>query len=1381
MMTRLSRSWLHLSIALITAAMFCCAALPVWAQTTSMGTLTGVVTDQSNAVVPDATVTIKDKATSVVETTRSNNSGRYVFVNVRPGTYQIDVSKTGFANVSIPNDVVEVGMVSTNNVVMKVGSQSQTVEVEASGVELQTLNATVGSTVNGLSLESLPTIARDTSTFLTLQSGIRPDGSVAGAVVDQSSFQLDGGENTNDMDGSMSVYTPSYAGDPTGGAANQSNGVAAGATGVMPTPADSVEEFKVSVAGQGADFNSSAGAQVQIVTKRGTNQWHGTAYEYYLDNNLNADTWQNNFNGLPNASYHYNRFGGAVGGPLISKKVLGGKTYFFANYEGFRFPQATTIERTVPSAALRLGLLQFQDVSGVTQVYNLNPMPVTYNGTTYMPAQCPAGACDPRAIGINPLVEQMWNKYMPLSNESGCGLARCDGLNILGFTANMSTPQSSNFGVARLDHDFGDKWHFMSSYRYYNLVSASTQQVDIGGFFPGDTLGTPKSLSNNPQQPWFLVAGLTGQLTNNITNDIHYSFLRNWWQWGRTGGPVQFPGLGGALEPLGESPTNVLSPYNVNTQQTRTRFWDGQDNMIRDDVTWLHGKHMIQFGGMYQHNFNWHSRTDNGGGINYYPVYQLGTTSGAGSGVDMSGYIPDAVGCTGAYASNPNCSSQAKNWGRDYAALLGIDSISQVAYTRSGSNLALNPPLTPAFDKVTIPYYNFYGSDTWRMTPKFTLTFGLGWTLEMPPTEANGKQVEFVGPDNNPISTTAYLNAREQAALQGQVYNPQVGFTLAGNTAHPSKYPYNPFYGEWSPRIAAAWDVFGDGRTVIRGGYGRTYGRLNGVDLVLVPLLGTGLIQPVQCIGALTNGNCAGNNGANPATAFRVGVDGLNAPLPAASPTLPQPLYPGVNGVAAGAGEALDPNFRPNNVDTFTLTFARQLNNHVSMEVGYIGRLIHNEYMPINLNAVPYMMTKGGQTFANAYANTVIAYCGNGNVNNLGGGKCAGNAAAVTPQPFFEAALAGTGYCNGYANCTQAVLANEGVGKTGTGNLGIANVWSLYSDLDCASGVAGAANPCYGFTNSGAPNVVGGFNYPRSMMNTPLNCPTGAEIGCSGQLTSGVGMNASIGYGNYNALFITLKSQDWHGVTFQSNLTWSKALGTGAEVQATSADTVIDPFNLRTGYGYQAFDRRFIYNFFAVYQPHFYKGQNGLLGHLLGGWTISPVFTTGTGLPMTLGTINGGGQAFGEGDSSNFFGYGNSENAIPINPMPGNGSRYFVSGNGIGTSGLAGANIFSNPTAAWNNIRQPILGYDTHDGGFGVLRGMPYWNVDMSLKKNIKITERMAAEFQVVFTNIFNHDQFGDPAGDYVDTSNASGFGSLPGQVTNTSPRQIQFGLRLNF
>ena len=1333
-MMRTRCKWTYLAGAVLSALLLGTFTLPLLAQTTTLGTVSGTVSDPTNAVVPDAAVTLKDTSTGNVRTTNSNAAGRYVFINVNPGKYDLSITKQGFAKTSIPGLTVQVGQVSTNNVTLKVGSESQTVEVATTGVELQTDNATVGSTVTGIALQSLPSIARDTSTFLTLQAGISPDGSVAGTVVDQSSFQLDGGNNTNDMDGSMSVYTPSYAGDPTGGVANQSNGVAAGATGVMPTPADSVEEFKVSTAGQGADFNSSSGAQVQVATKRGTNQWHGTVYEYYLDNNLNANTWQNKLNGVGTPSYHYNRFGGAIGGPIISKKVLGGETYFFANYQGFRWPNATTIEKAVPSAAMKLGLLQFDG-----QTYNLNPYPVSYNGTNYAPSNCGSGPCDPRGVGINPLVQQMWNKYMPASNESGCGLSRCDGANILGFLANVGVPQNDNFGVARLDHDFGDKWHFMSSYRYYNLTRASTSQVDIGGFFPGDTLGTPAAIASRPQQAWFLVGGLTTQVSNNITNNFVFNYLRNYWAWGTFGDPPQFPGLSGALEPLGESATQSLNPYNVDTQGTRTRNWNGHNYMFRDDVSWLHGKHLIQFGGLFQRNWDGHQRTDNGGGINYQNVYQLSTASK--SQINMTGFVPGAV-------------SDATTWGRDYAAVLGLVGVSQVAYTRSGKDLMLNPPLTPASTTVTIPFFNVYGSDTWRINPRLTFTFGLGWTVEMPPYETQGKQVIFVGPDNNPISTNQYLNARQAAALGGNVYNPQVGFTLIGNLANPRKYPYNPYYGEWSPRVALAWDVFGDGRTILRGGYGITYGRLNGVDLVLVPLLGTGLIQAVQCTGGTISGSCAGGGNATPANSFRPGVDGLTAPLPAASPTLPQPDFPGVNDVASSAGEALDPNFRPNRVQSITFSFQRQLTNKVSLEFGYIGRYIDHEYMGMNLNAVPYMMTKGGQTFAKAYANTVIGYCGNGSVNNLGGGNCIGNAAAVAPQPFFEASLSGTGYCNGYANCTQAVIDKEGIGSNGSGNLAIANVWSLYSDLD-----------------------NGGFNFPRSMMNTPL----GGEFGGSGQITSGIGLNTALGHGNYNALFVTVKTSDWNGVSMQSNFTWSRALGTGAEVQATSESTAIDPFNIDTGYGLQAFDRNLVFNIYTVYQPHWYSSQQGFVGHLLGGWTIAPIFTAGSGLPITLGTINGGGQAFGEGDSVNFFGYGISENAIPIAKLP-TGKRYnnVPGSNGIGTSGY-GVNMFADPVATWNSVRQPILGYDTKDGGFGVARGLNYWNMDLSVKKLFKITERFSTEFQAVFTNVLNHNQFGDPTGDYLDTSNPAGWGVLPGTVTSTSPRQIELGLRFSF
>ena len=751
--------------------------------------------------------------------------------------------------------------------------------------------------------------------------------------------------------------------------------------------------------------------------------------------------------------------------------------------------------------------------------------------------------------------------------------------------------------------------------------------------------------------------------------------------------------------------------------------------MIRDDVSMLKGNHLFQFGAQYQHNFNWHQRTDNGGGINYQPVYQLGNGSGSGlaPGADFSF-------CT-ANKDIPNCGTLT-------AGMLGIVSIAQIAYTRSGSNLTLNPPLTPAFDQSTIPYYNTYFSDTWHMKPTFTLTYGSGWTLEMPPTEKNGKQVELVDQNDEPISAPDYLAARKRAALAGQVYNPQVGFALVGNTANGLKYPYDPFYGEFSPRVAVAWNphfdsdtmmgkVLGHEDTVVRGGYGRVYGRLNGVDLVLVPLLGTGLIQPVQNFspqsptggGGTSNlfGSCA-VAGTNLCNAFRIGTDGLTAPIPTPSQTLVQPDYPGFNAIAAGAGESLDPHFRPNVVDSFDLTIQRQLSRKMTLELGYIGRRITHEYQPININAAPYMMTMGGQQFAQAYRNVVMEYCGG--IAGLAGGGCAKNAGAVTPQPFFETALKGTGYCTGFANCTSAVVANE------SGNLAGQLVTSLWSDLD-----AGVGCPTGGCSSAGGGTDA--FNFPRTMMQTPIPASESPVFGAQGQISSGIAVNSSVGHGNYNAGFASLKMADWKGLTMQSNFTWSKALGTGALVQATSGYTADDPYNLNEMYGPQFYNRKFVFNTFFVYTPAFYKGKSGLMGRLLGGWTFSPVFTAGSGQPLQIWPSNFTTQSFGEGDSGD--NYLSLESEVPVGPLPAHGHAYY----GVPSGGLP-VNIFKNPAAAVADYRNPILGLDTRDTSF--LTGLPYWNLDFSIRKNIRVAETVALEFQGNFVNILNHNQWLDPA-----------------------------------
>ncbi len=535
-----------------------------------------------------------------------------------------------------------------------------------------------------------------------------------------------------------------------------------------------------------SDFNNSSGAQIQMTTRRGTSQFHGAAYMFYFDNAIGqANSWSNNHTPfvfgattLPDTppdipKNHRSRFGGALGGPLLPKPWLGGKWFFFANYEGLRYPNAGLFTKTVPSAMMRAGVIQIANSAGTYVPYNLTSAPVTVNGTTYAPAQCPAGACDPRAgIGINPIVNDIWSQQMPVENNPLGG----DTYNTQTFLGSIRAPLTTNNYVGRIDHDFGDKHDLYVTYRDYKLINLTTNQADVGGVLPGDTFGVPIAKAPRPQQPSVWTAGLTSVLTPTTTNTFVFSYLRQFWQWSDQNGPPQGFGLGGALEIGGES-TNALIPYNVNTQSIRQRFWDGQDKALRDDISTLKGNHLFSFGGAYGRNFDYHSRTDNGAAVNNQISY-LSTASGMNWTSPSVQYIPTTVP-----------SGNYSGYEADYAYVTGIVSSTQVMYTRAGQNLAPLALGTPATDKSIIPYYSVYFQDTWHVKPSFTLTYGLGWNLEMPPYELNGKQVALVDANGEPISTTPFLAQRNQASLQGNVYTPQIGYELVRGVGSGLKYP----------------------------------------------------------------------------------------------------------------------------------------------------------------------------------------------------------------------------------------------------------------------------------------------------------------------------------------------------------------------------------------------------------------------------------------------------------------------------------------------------------------------------------------------------------------------------------------------------------------
>ncbi len=1417
---------------------------PIFAQGET-GSVTGVVTDPQSGVVSGAEVTLTNLADNSKRTTTTNDSGRYVFASVGVGNYDVTVTKTGFKSYRATSQKVSVGSQLTLDVQLEVGALTETVVVTSqAGNELQTANATIGNTITLKNLELLPNLGRDATSLLSLQPGVTPRGDIAGSYMDQNTFTIDGGNNTDDMAGNTIGYIQNF----TGLAGSQTSSMA---SGVVATPIETVEEFKVSTLGQTNDFNASSGAQIQMVTRRGGDQIHGSVYGYYYATNHGAaNSWVANHTqfakGVPPSSStfcpagttlstgatncnllytpiipnHRSRFGFTGSGPIIPKKILGGKTYLFFGYEGFRFPGNAIFEKQSPSIALRAGVIQVQNGLSTAVAGTENGLPVSYAPGAWVPYNLNPGAVtttigssaagnlrtvtlpgtgttlDPRGLGVSPTIQSVWSR-IPLGSDPLCNFCTSsssiinDGFNVLGYLSTIRTPLTSNNYVWRLDHDFNSKNHFFGTFRAFKLLNVTTNQVDVGGYF-GDTAGQYTPKAPRPQLGEIMVLGLTSNLTSRLTNDLRISYLWNWWQWSTQNDPPQLAGLQGALEiaPAGTSATfestSALIPYNVNNQSTRQRVWDGQDKMLRDDLTFVQGNHIWQFGGQFQNNYNLHFRTDNGSTINNQVVYGIGQGS-----ISFTGFIPAAA------------ASNSSNYQNLAASALGLVAQTQVIYTRTGSSLQVQPIGTQAVEQSTIKYYSGYVSDTWRMKPSITLNYGVSYMYETPPVEKNGAQVELVYPDGSLVHSNTFLAKRKAAALAGTPcpsanttcdLAPILGFETTGNLH--LKYPYNPFKGGISPRVAIAWNpnfssgwkkmLFGDGNTVLRAGYGRTFGRINGVNQVLVPLLGPGLLQPVTCSFTRSNNTCDTTN--NLGNVFRIGPtssgwDGLTAPLPSASATLPQPFLPGVGGQAvAGDSTVLDPDYKPEKVDTWNFTIQRQLNRRVSIEVGYMGKRSKNIFEEIDLDAVPYMETLGGQTFANAFANVWRALCSPG-----GGGRCTNvdvvNAAgtpaqiaaaraalyaSVPNQPFFEAALGGTGssFCGGLS-CTQALLNST-------------SVISVTSSTQA----------------TGATNLIGQTRV--SDLWAFLNGRSSWQLGrsmLSAQATA-INTTTSLGYSNYNAAFATLKMNEWHGVTSITNFTWGKALGTAQIAQYNSSNQWLDIWNPKASYGPAVFDIKYILTSGWSYRPDFFKGAHGWKRHVLDGWSISPFFTAQSGFPIGIGYTEGGNcssacQAFGEvgnvASGSTAF-----ESAIPLNPIHYsptlhrgiNGSAAVLPGNttNVGTSIAASAggtqqDIFADPASVWANFRRCVLGIDTSCGSTGNLRGFNRWNMDATLAKDFHFTERVGATFTVQFTNVLNHYQPSDPSS--LSLTSASTFGRVTGAVY--AARQMELGLRIHF
>lgn len=1270
---------------------------PIFGQTTTTGMISGMVTDPSGAAVPGASVEVRDDRTGIVLTQQSNAAGQFVFPNAPPGDYQVKVTAPGFRQFVVSGLKVEVTKSYVQNVMLEVGQVTESVVVNAAEttVELQTADATVGNVISGRALPDMPSFTRQVNELLTLQPGATPAGEVAGARADQSTFALDGIDVTNQSIGGLATW--------------------------MFLSVEGVEELRVGVANPNASFGRGAGGQVALIGRRGSNDIHGAAFWYHQNDNLNANNWTNNRNRIRKPELKDNRFGFQVGGPAIKNK-----TFWFANYEGRRFPRSSTVNRNVPTDSLRQGVLRFRDAAG-----NINSYPLATaqacgpNGTD---------ACDPRGLGLSPTIAALW-RQLPAGNDPSQG----DGLNTIGFTGTVTHPIQYDFYNARADQQLTDKWRIEASIRYFRQLNIDNGSLDIRG-------GNLQPIRQFPTRQNMETIAVHGVIRPTLTGEFRVGRVRN-----RAATDVIRPnasattlGIPGTSTPEGfialdigarGGAQSILSePFDVDTQLARKQQNDNRIYQLNADMNWLKGKHTIQYGGHVRWLPTLHRRDDKVLGALGALVAQI--DSDLGALVLPSSVAPPT--CGAGRTSNCLQSGDVRSWNRLYAGMTGlIDNVSVLA-VRDGSFKPLPYGDLLESDTIGIHAPEFYVQDVWRIKPSLTVTLGVNYGWQTPPTERKGRYTLQTDKASGQLLTAApFLEQRKSAAAAGQIFNPDFAF-LPVNEARGQQV----FDIDWSnigPRASMAWNpgssggllgkLLGDKKTVVRGGYAIIYDRLGTVSSVIVPSLGIGFAQTLNVNTPACNASGAGGAGCNAASTnpavggFRVGVDGT---IP--RPTVPQqsvPVSPPwglINNTLQLWPEVLsfqvDPSLKQGKHHEIDITVQRELKGDVVVELTYASRMGRKLQQSVNFLQVPYTQLDraSSQTFAQAVDNVARA---------LRAGQAAGN------QPWFESNVPG-----GTPFMVQSARGSF-----------------INGDLNQLFVVADRQR----MTNRLQP-----FNNYMSQMML---------------------MKTANGLSNYHALFATVRKRFSKGFTFDATYTWSKSLDQLGAIQ-NSASISPNSFDQMVEYGPSVFDIQHLFNGLGLYELPF-KSQKPVLKQLINGWQVSGIFTARSGDPLTVAY---GSQVWG---GSLFLGFGSG--AIP-NVSPGTFSNSVNAGvtgsNNIGTNSDpanrgTGLGMFPNPEQVYNSFRRVETSRDGRAGRANPLRGMPRWNLDTSVGKRTVIVpgeHPVTLRISFDFFNIFNKVDFNNPS---LDLNNPRGFGVITGQFTPPNrvdgSRWIQAGVRIEF
>ena len=1237
-------------------------------QESTTGTLSGVVNDPSGATVKGANVTLRNKATGFDRITTTNDEGGFVFTQVLPGDYTVTVEAPSFKKALFANVVIEVSKQTQLIITLEVGSIGETVTVtDATQEVINTTSPSLTNVVNTRQVVDLPLGGRNPVDLAGLQAGIAVVGdNVRGASV--AGLRQTGVNLTQDGINSMDnfVKTSSFF--------------------AVTTPSlNSTSEFSITTGTVSSEAGRGA-VQVNLVTKGGTNDYHGGVFYQHINESLNANTWFANFNGTPRPLLRQKFYGGDIGGPVHFFKFGEGgsshwsgknKAFFFYSFEALRQRTGRANNRTVLTQDARNGIFRYT-AGGVTRTLNLLTL-------------------SSRGFGINPIMTAHLN-LIPLPNNSSC--ANRDGFNIGCYTFNVTQGTTNDKHVFRYDHQLVEntrlgshKLEFVWSYvKTRTFPDVFTNSIDAP--FPGGVHGFQASTRN------LITPALVSTFGSNVTNVVRY---------GRQWAPVDFNRDTQPTAPFFALP-GVLTNYD-NTFMPQPR--ETIVHQVTDTLSWVNGNHIWKFGGDWQ---NVLGVSRNNAGLNQ--TINFGTNAANPVGFTLANF----PGLSNNTAGNAILTAATTV----YSAITGLLGSSTHTFNVQTPTSGFVPGFT-RFRTVQEKDLALFAQDQWRVRPNFTLSYGVRWDYMGVPTVPNGLAIQ-VTDVNDLWGVSGPGNLFNPTAAPGSQTNAANFATLDFASGNTGRGLFKNDWNNFAPFVGVAYSpdfksgplhfLFGDsGTSSIRGGYSVSY--LHDGITTFTNLLGTGTTNPgligVANLTTLTS----------PPSSNLPGVL-TGAGVPLVTPTFQIPITDRQNFLANSANGlwAADPNLRSPYVHQYSFGIEREFKG-TALEIRYQGNFAPNTWRAFDINEVNIFENGFLQEFLRAQNN--LAICQANSTACRAAQAAAGiSAANQTSSNFANWGLAGQVPLPILSNFFFGLPLSSGSGfasSTFVTNLTANNVGTMASTLAFNSAYrANRENPARGIAANffvANPNAT----FARILTNESRS--------------------------NYNALEIEVRRRFSKGLQFQANYTWSKAMGNAVDAQGNNQSDLVSFLTLRDrslDYRRSGDDQtqRFVAN--GLYELPFGRGKrflnssNELVDKVIGGFTMGAIAVWTTGVPWHISagratfnsaTANNGAQLVGisfEEFSRNIGIFRTPAGIFFINP-----DLLDITLNAQGrvsTSRLKPGLMAAPAPGTFGNF--PINSLD----------GPQYFNFDLSVTKRFPITETVRFEIKVTAINVLNHPNF---------------------------------------